>query len=271
MLGLIGLAALVASLGGGIGGVHRADATTGPCNPVTSSPGPQAQQLLSAANGWRSTNLGQPAMQLSAVASKAAQWFAEDMIAGQAFGHNDQYGRTWVQRLQDCGFDAYWSQGSGEALAGFGSSDPTYGSTVDQAIQMMTADPLHGNAVNAPVAWQCAGVGYAANPTAGVGQDTFAWVVVAVQTGPGGYGSACDAPVLDPTATPTPTRTATSTSTTTGTTTTTATASASPSASVTQTTSPTATASPTPSATPSPTPSPTPEHYSAYAPMIARD
>lgn len=187
-------------------------------------------------------------MQLSGPVNRAAQWFAEAMIAGSSSGHIDTYGRNWVQRLVDCGYSAYWANGSGEALAGFGSSNPAFGSTVGEAFAFMTSSsPGNQNGVQAPIAWRCGGVGYATNPSAGQGQLRYAWVVVVAQ-----YSNAsCPEPATA--STPSSATTSPSTTSTAGT--------ASP-------TKP-ATATATPTKTPTPTPTPTPSPVANYGVIIS--
>jgi len=227
---LVSVGVFVASSG------QTASAASGPCDTANFGVGANEQQLFDQVNAWRASTMAMPAMQLSAPASKAAQWFAEAMIAGTTSGHNDQYGRTWVQRLRDCGYDSYWSGGSGEALAGFGSSDPNFGSTPEQALANMTAStPGHQNGVQAAVPWQCAGVGYWTNPNPKVGQLRYAWVVVVVQ-----YNSTnCPQAVAGGGSTPSPTSTSMATS--------------------------------TPTRTPTHSPTPTPVVFRAVVPLVSKE
>jgi uncharacterized protein YkwD len=220
---------------------ETAAAASGPCDTSNYNAGPNEQQLFGQVNSWRASAMAMPAMQLSAPASKAAQWFAEAMIAGTTSSHSDQNGRSWVQRLRDCGYDSYWAGGSGEALAGFGSSDPNFGSTPEQALANMTAStPGHQNGVQAAVPWQCAGVGYWMNSNPKVGQLRYAWVVIVAQ-----YSSTnCPQAVAGGGGTPAGTSTATP-----GT--------------------PSATATPT--RTPTPSPTPTPVVYRVLAPLVTRE
>lgn len=193
-----------------------ADAAGQPCDTLNAGVSPQEQQLFDAVNSWRAGNLGQPPMQLSGPANRAAQWFAEAMIAGDTSGHTDQYGRQWAQRLIDCGWVLNIS--SGEALAGFGSSNQAYGSTPAEALAIMTdLTPGHQNGVQAPVPWECVGVGYWTNPSPAFGEFRYAWVVVTTGykvTGcPEPGGGPPEPPTKTPTATRTPTPTATPTPT----------------------------------------------------------
>jgi len=230
---ILGAVGMVAVLGG-----QSAVAASGPCDTTNYDLGANEQQLFSQINSWRASTMSMPAMQLSAPANKAAQWFAEAMIAGTTSSHQDQYGRAWSGRLVDCGYDSYWAFGSGEALAGFGSSDPSFGSNPDQALANMTANsPRHMNGVQAPVPWQCAGVGYWTNPTPKVGQLRYAWVVVVAQ-----YSSASCPQAVSGGGNPTSTATSGTPSTTT-----------------------------TPTRTPTPSPTPTPVVFRVRVPLVARE
>lgn len=190
--------------------LHResAVAAAGPCNPANADISGPEQQLFAGVNAWRMSNYGVPAMQLSAPANKAAQWYAEQTVLGltNPSYHLDAYNRNQIGRLQDCGYDPYWSGGSGEALA-FVASDT-------EALAWITnPTPGHQNGVQAQVPWQCAGVGFASN--SGAGGVEYAWVVVVAQ-----YGSSdCPQPVTGPppgsTLTPGITVTATNTPTST--------------------------------------------------------
>ena len=97
----------------------------GPCGTANDGVIAKEQQLFELVNSWRASNLGQPAMQMSHPANKAAQWLAEEIAAGRAWGHDDQYGLVWYHRLIYCGFsDVVVS--SGEGLAAFAGSGPIW-------------------------------------------------------------------------------------------------------------------------------------------------
>jgi hypothetical protein len=170
----------------------------GPCGTANDGIIAKEQQLFDLVNSWRGSNLGQPPMQMSHPANKAAQWLAEEIAAGRAWGHDDQYGRVWWQRLIDCGFSNVMVS-SGEGLAAFAGSNAAAGANPQAALQQMTSDPNHQNGVNTAIPWKCAGVGY--SPNAG-GVWAHVWVVVVAtppQNGP------CPEP-LGGQATPTPTQ-----------------------------------------------------------------
>ena len=245
-----GLAGCTLLLWSALGG-DEARAASGPCNPASPAVAANEAELWTQVNAWRAANLGAPAMTLSGPANAAAQWFAEAMIAGTTSGHSDQYGRNWADRLADCGFPGRF--GSGEGLAGFGSSDPSFGTTPPQALSSMVANPNHQNAVNAPVAWACGGVGFATNPSPSPGTLRYAWVILGVQT-----FSAC--PGDTPVATPSPTATHANSPT------------ATPTRTATPT--PTSTATPTQTATSTPTSTPTPGPGAARrgaVPQVSRE
>jgi len=218
---------MVAALGAavlGLSGGSGAGATGGPCNPLSPGVSGTEADLLARVNGWRADAFGAPPMTTSGPANAAAQWFAEAMIADATQGHYDQFGRDWGARLEDCGFPGVFGAtfGAGEALAGFGSSDPSFGATPAQALDWMVQNPLHQNAVNAPVAWTCAGVGFATNPSPSPGDLRYAWVVLGVQVfgecpGPAAWSPTPSTPTAatstpttvppSPTVTPTPDQT----------------------------------------------------------------
>jgi hypothetical protein len=146
---------------------------TGACAPASPGVSGPESQLLSGINAWRAGALGQPAMANSAPANAAAQTLAESIIAGTGNGHIDSHG-SWGNRLLDCGYptEFFPLQSAGEAVAVFTSS----GATASDAIADMTSlSPNHQSGVQAPVPWECSGVGYASG---GTGSFKSAWVVV---------------------------------------------------------------------------------------------
>ncbi len=176
-------------------------AATGPCDPQ--SPGVSAKEgeLFALVNSWRADNFGDSSIPLAAHVNAAAQWFAEAMIEGTTSGHDDQFGRLWGDRLEDCGFPGVSGVtfASGESLAGFGSSNPSIGSTPSEALALMTAH--EGSGLYAPWEWTCGGVGYATNPSPSTGDLRYAWVVIGIfQFSPCSVGAT---PTTAPPATPT--------------------------------------------------------------------
>jgi len=158
-------------------------ASAGPCDPTQEALTPERSELGRLVNEWRAAHLGQPAAELSGPANRAAQWFAEEALAGRTSGHLDQFGRSWTERLVDCGYDPYWAMGSGEAVAVFFANEGA-GATAAEALARMTeGGAQHSNVVEAPVRWQCMGVGHAANPNANGTMRSHVWVVVMAQHG----------------------------------------------------------------------------------------
>lgn len=182
-------------------GAMSSGAAVGPCDPVQETLTVPRAELGELVNEWRMANLGQPPAAFSRPLDLAAQWFAEQAVQGRTSGHIDAYGRNWVARLQDCGYDPSWAGGSGEALATFFAQEGA-GRTPTDALRRLTApDPGHSNVVQAPVRWQCLGVGYARNEAATGTARAHVWVVVMAQ-----YASAtCPQPDSMPSPSPSPT------------------------------------------------------------------
>ncbi len=162
----------------------------------------------------------------SAPANHAAQVLAEALVQGTANGHIDSSGRSWADRLKDCGYPANLvAFGSGEAVAAFSTTAPG-GNASDALASMTSTQPGHQNGAQAPVPWACSGVGFASSTS---GTVRHAWVIVVASAA---SSTACPQQVASMPASPSPS------------------ASASPSSS--------ATSSPTATKTPTPIPSPTP-------------
>lgn len=175
-------------------GDETASAQVGPCETSNAAITQDEADMLTLVNNWRASNLQAPPMTMSESASKAAQWHAEAMTRGETTGHTDMYGRTWIQRLIDCGYPAQLAPGSGEAYGNFQSAEAALNWMIDGG------DPNHLSGIEARVGWACAGVGYAYNPT---GTFKHMWVVVVAQAG---LGDPCPDPITvsnPPTATPT--------------------------------------------------------------------
>ncbi|HET7738021.1 MAG TPA: hypothetical protein VFK32_05555, partial [Tepidiformaceae bacterium] len=113
-----------------LGSVLREDgsvsAATGPCGTANDFITPAEAQMLTLVNNYRVAEFDVEPMTMSVSASKAAQWQAEALLSGQASGHTDIYGRTWNQRLADCGYDPYWAQAGGESFANFQSASAAF-------------------------------------------------------------------------------------------------------------------------------------------------
>jgi uncharacterized protein YkwD len=205
--------------------------------------------LLGLHNAARA-DVGVGPLSASATLNSAAQWMAEDMqrvlAAGGSPNHQpDTLGRTFLQRMQQCGVTGTF----GENIAwGYGSA-----SSVHTA--WMGSPGHRGNILSASY------------NSAGIGRSGNSWVVIFSSSG-GGGGSTSPTPT--PTRTPTPAPSPTSSPSPSPT----ASATATP---PTATPSPTASPSPDPSATPSPTPSASPSpsprtlQPAGFVPMAARD
>lgn len=226
--------------------LNRPEASAaGPCSPATAGVSAEENQFLGLLQQWRNANIsGSVPLQLSGPLNRAAAWYAEYQVAnGLQGGHTDNLGRNWAQRALDCGYDQFWSQGSGEGIyARAGSSSQNIGPT--EAMSGITY-PGSGVYITTPPTYsspaKCVGVAVARNANS----TAVAWVVVIAQY-PGGQSCPEAGGSIDP-GNPTSTR---STTSTTSTTTTTSTVSSTP----TKTATPTPTSTPTPSPTPSPTP-----------------
>ncbi len=178
----------------------RVAASTGPCDPAEDALTPERAELAALVNSWRAAELGQPPAELSRPANLGAQWFAEEALHGSTSGHIDRFQRGWAERLADCGYDPYWAQGSGEAIAVFFADEPRGPSPADALAQMTEGGGQHSNVVQAPVGWRCIGVGHAANPAATGAMRSHVWVVVMAQ-----HGGPCPEPEEPLTPSPTPT------------------------------------------------------------------
>jgi hypothetical protein len=203
--GLIGFASMRA---------EPVEAQSGPCGTANDGVDASEMELYSAINSWR-VGQGAPSMQLSGPAVRAAQWFAEAMAAGTTSDHTDTYGRSWHQRVADCGQSGQFA--SGETLAVATSPSGAFASMVQ---------PPYNNAAVEVMDWNCFGVGRSGN----------VWVAVVVFT-----FTSCPEPGGGSQQTP-PTNQTTAPSTTGTPLSNTATNTATP------------TKTPTPTATPSPTP-----------------
>ncbi|MFQ5380134.1 MAG: CAP domain-containing protein [Dehalococcoidia bacterium] len=222
----------------------------GPCVAVPSIDS-EEQAFLGLINSYRAAN-GLGALSISATLSRSAQWKSEDMGANNYFAHDDvPSGRTWAQRIRDCGYT--YSTFIGENLAAGMSS-------AQSAFDAWKASPGHdANMLNPNYA--AIGIGRAYSPS-----STYGWYW---STDFGGVEDSTNPPTPTPTATtppltntPTPTPTAT-TPPSTNTPTPTGTPpdpSGTPSGTPTNAPSPTPTSAPASTNTPLPggTPSPTP-------------
>ena len=202
----------------------------GPCGTTHDAVDAEEQQFLTLLQAWRSTNgVSNEPVQLSGALNRAAAWFAEWQVTnGANGGHNDGFGRTWVQRAIDCGYTGTTSGGTPYA---YGSGEGIYAVSGSSAPNVGPAAALQGMASHGGSGIYMSGTGSLPAKCYGVAVrrngNSVAWVVVIAQypnalACPAGAGGG---------------------------------ATASPSTTTTTTPTPTATPSPTPTATPSPTPS----------------
>jgi hypothetical protein len=194
-----------------------------------------------AVKGFRDAQFGDgDAFTLSGPYNRAAAWYAQHQLEAGPFGsHMDAYGRTWTQRLIDCGLTATTSggtplaQGSGEAvyvIEGSGGPDVNGQAAVDGLDYAGSGLWKPPNSGSLPT--KCMGIGKFKTSTG------VAWIVVVGQ-----YYSAqaCPEAVYGPEGEPSPTATATTPA---------------PSPSPSPSPSPTASATLTETPTASPTPDP---------------
>lgn len=197
----------------------------GPCSPNSAAVDAEEQQFLDLLHSWRaSAGVSSEPMQMSGALNQAAAWFAEFQAAnGAPGGHQDNLGRTWVQRAIDCGYTGQtsggqpYASGSGEGIFG-AAGNPTPNVGPQAALNGMinqqgSQSGIHmTGTANLPA--KCYGVAVA---RAG---NAVAWVVVIAQYPanlpcPAGSGTSGPPPssTSSPTATNTPTKTPTATPT----------------------------------------------------------
>jgi hypothetical protein len=218
----------------------HASASSGPCGTSHDGVDSEEAQFLGMLQAWRDSHLSPSThLEQSGALNAAAAWFAEDLVThGAIGGHGDSKGRSWVQRAADCGYDPFFSQGSGEGVYALSSSivlnvGPT------QAIAGITY-PGSGVYIQTPDAsWPAKCVGVAVYRNAA--RTSVAWVAVIAQFP---KDQACPASTAS---SPPP-----------------ATMSPSPS-------SPSPSPSPTPTRTPTPATSPGGLPRRAVAPLLSRD
>ena len=212
---IAGVAVVVAGLAGFMGPSESA-AAGGPCTVTGAGLDAEETQFLGLLQQWRSSNLGNPApLETSGALNSAAAWFAQWQVENSGSGgHSDSFGRNWAQRAVDCGYDPFFSNGSGEGVYAVASS----GALSIGPSQAITGISYQGSGVrivSSSPSWpaKCVGVAVKRN-TAGT---IVAWVVVIAQYP---AGSACPAgsgstepPASSATAISSATKTATPTST----------------------------------------------------------
>ncbi|MCC7364539.1 MAG: hypothetical protein IT303_09215 [Dehalococcoidia bacterium] len=236
-----GVALLAFALAGSKPEAARA---AGPCGTTHDAVTSEELQLLGLLQAWRDANIaGSVPMQQSGALNAAAAWYAQHQVqAGPFGGHQDQYGRTWVQRAADCGYGGY-AAGSGEGVSVIAGS----GSIHIGPAEAMQGLNYPGSGINMPqvsssLPSKCVGVGVYREGGA------TAWIVIIAQ-----FPAAQACPASTATS-----PSATATTPATGTTTT-------------ATHTPTRTATATPTRTPTPTPTPTPTLIRRYIPQVGCD
>ncbi len=146
--------------------------------------------FLALINQYRAAH-GQPILSLSVSLSRSAQWKAEHLGALRYFAHDDkQIGRTWVQRIGDCGYPTSGYLGENLA-AGIQSAQAVF--------DAWKASPGHDANMLKPD-FQAIGIGYAYVPGSPYGWywvTDFGWQVEAA--------AATSTPTPTNTASPTPT------------------------------------------------------------------
>lgn len=222
LVGLVaGMLSVVVSLQG-----SPAKAVAGPCGTAHDALSAEEQEFLGLLQSWRNANLPvSTALESSGALNAAAAWFAEWQVAnGTPGGHNDGYGRNWVQRAVDCGYSGTTSGGQPYAL---GSGEGTFAVAAAGGAQVGPAEAITGitYAGSGVYAWtpstglrfKCAGVGVARNAAG----TAVAWVVVVAQypaglpcpgssgTPPTATTTATNTPTVTPTPSPTPSPTPT--------------------------------------------------------------
>lgn len=212
-----GVALLAVMLAGFMGQAGSASAS-GPCTVTGAGLDSEELQFLGLLQQWRASNLAnQAALEQSGALNAAAAWFAQWQVDnGGPGGHSDSLGRNWAQRAVDCGYDAYFSNGSGEGTYAVASSG-ALAVGPSQAMAGITYPGSGVRMVSASAAWpaKCVGVAVKRNSAGTV----VAWVVVIAQfpaasACPGSSGGTGPEPTSTSTsATATATKTATPTST----------------------------------------------------------
>ena len=99
-------------------------------------------QLLNLLNQYR-LEYGLPMLELSENLNRSASWLAADLASGNYLDHTDRYGRTFYQRLADCGA-ANWAVG--EVLA-----RGTVAASSRAAFEMWGRSPSHNGSLLDPL------------------------------------------------------------------------------------------------------------------------
>lgn len=195
---------------------QRQSATAaGPCSVSGSELDGEETQFLGLLQQWRNSNVRHSStLEVSGALNQAAAWFAQWQVEhGSPGGHYDDSvpgGRYFNTRAADCGYDPYYSNGSGEGVYALASSSVlSVGPT--QAISGITypSSGVRIDTLSTSLPAKCVGVAVKRN-TAGT---RVAWVAVIAQFPasspcPGGSGGGA-VPTATTPATNTPTKTPT--------------------------------------------------------------
>ena len=211
-----GLALAAAGIFGFIGSSTGSAAAAGPCAVSHAALDSEEMDFLAKLQQWRAANLGNPApLETSGALNAAAAWFAQWQVDnGGPGGHSDSFGRNWALRAADCGYDPYFSNGSGEGIYAVASSGALAIGPA-QAIAGITYPSSGVRIVSPSASWpaKCVGVAVKRNAAGTI----VAWVAVIAQFTagspcPGGAGG-IEQPPASPSSTATKTQTPTSTPT----------------------------------------------------------
>jgi hypothetical protein len=222
LLSLLGLVLVAAAGVGLIVASDRDAAAAGPCGTPHDDLDSGEVEFIALLQAWRDQNLVHPSAQLiaSAPLNAAAAWQAE-YLANHPFvfnGHIDGEGRNWAERADDCGYDPFWSYGSGEgvfALAGSMAFDISPAEGVEGVLYPGSGARADFPSSPSQPPFRCIGVAKARNANS----TSVAWIVVlaqfpasqdcpqALSTSPGPSPSPTHTPTASPTPSPTPTPT----------------------------------------------------------------
>ena len=160
-----------------------ASAATGPCGTSHDAMDSEEYLLLPLIEQWRAANLPYATpLEVSGALSAAAAWQAEYLATHTTGGgHGDNYGRTWVERAIDCGYDGAtsggipYAYGSGEAVYALAGSFPLdIGPTEALDGLVYPGSGLHITTPSSSLPAKCVGIAVYRTPDS----TSVAWVVV---------------------------------------------------------------------------------------------
>src|SRR5688572_19946247 len=113
----------------------------GTCNVNNLKVTAQERAVLTLINNYRA-QFALPAVSIDAELNRGASWHARDMARRNYFSHNDSQGRTFDQRLRDCG--------ANDLMLGENITAGTIRNTAQEAFDAWKASPSHNsNMLNA--------------------------------------------------------------------------------------------------------------------------